>query len=101
MLIFQSHCSHIYVSAVFIPSTLFKCDKNEESHQTCKCACIAAISCSSIAGGMNAIAAITLLDVVAPLLKRLKPEAQQDPKRALITFKLLGEYSQPGECHCL
>ncbi|ELT97256.1 hypothetical protein CAPTEDRAFT_101940 [Capitella teleta] len=44
---------------------------------------------SSIAGAMNAMAAVTLLDVIQPLVKMINPEAKPDPKKTMLAFKAL------------
>jgi hypothetical protein len=45
---------------------------------------------SSIAGAMNAMAAVTLLDAIQPLMKKRNPHAKQDPQKTMIVFKGFG-----------
>ena len=44
-----------------------------------------------MAGGINALSALTLVDVIQPLVQYRWPKApKQDPKMAMIVFKVLG-----------
>lgn len=48
---------------------------------------------SSFAGGINALAAVTILDVINPLYTKQTGRRQIDPRKMAFLFKGLGEHS--------